>query len=121
MEDSPPQPTDDEDFLASFTPPGSTREFALGRRWGSFATRTVRRQIFELLSQHPDHQMFLAEIARALEKDSEWICQEIRHFVWTRIVEVERRSTRTYYRLRPGMIAQYQQWLDSQKSNEPEP
>ena len=46
MEDSPPQPTDDEDFLASFTPPGSTREFALGRRWGSFATRTVRRQIF---------------------------------------------------------------------------
>src|SRR5258707_287440 len=94
--------------------------------------RTILHQIFELLSQQADHQMYLAEIARTLGKDRALVSREIRHLEWTGVVEVEkregrvfrhteRRGRRVYYRLRPGMAEQYQEWLSSPKPDEPQP
>ncbi len=111
MMDNQPQPTDDNESFESFAPRLS-REAALRRRWGKLATRTILHQIFELLSQQADHQMYLAEIARTLGKDRALVSREIRHLEWTGVVEVEkregrvfrhteRRGRRVYYRLRP--------------------
>lgn len=114
MEDNQLQPADNDD-LTSFIPPGSTREFALAKRWRKVAKHATLQQILQVLGKEPGSELYLAEIARTLAKPAQYIRQEIRHLVRTKVVEVEKRSTRTYYRLRPGMAEQYQQWLESQK------
>jgi hypothetical protein len=118
MEESQ-RPAEDE-FIESEAQHGWSREVALRKRWGRVARHKVLRQIFELLSQQPDRQMYLTEIAKALEVKIQWVRWEIQHFKSTSVVEVERRGQRTYYKLRPGMAEQYQQWLASQQPDEPE-
>lgn len=121
MEDDQQQPANDE-FIASGAQYGWSREIALRKRWRRVGSRKVLRQIFELLSQQPNRWMYQAEIARALAVQREWVHQEIHHFEWAGVVEVEHRGNRTYYKLRPGMAEQFQQWLASQQSSdEPQP
>lgn len=117
MEDSRQPPTDDG---VSFTLPGTPREEVLRRRWGMFfVTRKTPRQIYELLKERGE--MSKTAIAEALGKSKPYIHQEARNLKRVEIIDVVRRSRQTYYRLRPGMVEQYEAWLASQQSDKPEP
>lgn len=118
MEDNHKQPSADG-LLAAAARHSWPQEEVLRRRWSRVTSHKVLRQIFELLSQQSDRQMYIAEIARALEKQSTWVSREIQHFKWAGVVEEEHRGQRTYYKLRPGMTEQYQQWLTMQRPDKP--
>jgi len=120
MGDSQQRPAGNE-ILEAAARHGWSQEEVLIRRWGKVARHKVLAQILELLGQQPDRWMYQAEIARALENKEERVYQEIQHFKWSGVVDVERRGQRTYYKLSPGMADQYQQWLASQQPAGPQP
>jgi predicted ArsR family transcriptional regulator len=120
VEDNQPQPTGGDEYIESLAArPGWSQEKALGWRWRGLLTHTTRRKIFELLSKEPGRELYLAEIAQALDKGNERIRQEIVYLVQRGIADKERRGHRTYYRLRPGMAEQYWQWLEAQQPEKP--
>lgn len=122
MEDNQPQQTGGDEYIESLAAqPGWSWEKALRWRWRGLLTHTTRRKIFELLGKEPERDLYIAEIAQALSRSHQRIRLEIAYFEQEHIADKERRGHRMYYRLRPGMAEQYQQWLASQPSGDSQP
>lgn len=122
MEDSQPPTADGDEYIESLAAqPGWSREKALRWRWRGLLTHTTRRKIFELLGKEPGCELYIAEIAQALSRSHQRIRLEIAYFEQEHIADKERRGHRIYYRLRPGMVEQYQQWLALQQSDDSQP
>lgn len=119
MEENQQEPSDDG-LLAAAALRGWSQEQVMIWRWRRVTRHKVLRQILELFGQQPDRWMYQAEIARTLKVEREWVHREMQHFKWAGVVEVEHRGKYTYYKLRPGMTEQYQQWLASQQPDEQE-
>ena len=122
MEDSQSQPPEEDWFIALAAREGWSQNEISQRRWDRTTRHVVLREVIEQLSLQPDRQMYIAEIARAINRQDTWVRREIQAFKWAKVFEEERRDQRVYYKLRPGMAEQYQQWLTSQQSpDEPQP
>jgi predicted ArsR family transcriptional regulator len=122
MEDNQAQPTGGDKYIESLMAQfGWSREVALRWRWRGLLTHNMRCKIFELLSKEPGREMYLAEIAQALDKNNERVRQEIVYLVQKRIADKEYRGQYTYYRLRLGMAEQYLQWLQAQQERDKQP
>jgi hypothetical protein len=116
MEDGQSQLTDDEFFESLLARYGLTREEGLERRWRFLTKRPTTSRIFHLLVQHDE--MYQAEIARALGRTVSVVPSATAPLIRWGIVEVVNRGHHTYYKLRPGMVARYRQWLASQEPDE---
>lgn len=101
--------TPDGEFYLRFWMQSPSMEEALNRRWKKLETRPMSRLIFKMLQEQGE--IYISEIARATGRTTSRIRQASHHLRWARIIETEQRGSLTYYRLRPGMVEQYQQWL----------
>jgi DNA-binding transcriptional ArsR family regulator len=119
MENNQPQLTDDGSLetLAAYW--GVTREQILRQRWRFLRKRPATTKLFHLLRQRGE--MYKTEIATALGVTPPAVDHAISTLKRWKTVDIEQRGSRTYFRLRPGMAEQYQQWLASQQSEEAEP
>lgn len=118
MENNQPQPIDDslETLAAEW---GVTREQILCQRWRFLRKRPATTKLFHLLRQRGE--MYKTEIATALGVTPPAVDHAMRTLKRWKTVEIEQRGSRTYYRLRPGMVEQYQQWLASQQPDDSQP
>lgn len=119
MEDNQPEPINDDSLEALAASWGITKERVLLWRWRFLLERPATTKLFHLLRQHGE--MYKGEIAKALVITSPAVDHAMTPLKRWEIVEIERRGSYMYYRLRSGMTEQYQQWLASQQSDEPEP
>ncbi len=118
MEDNPLQPTDDDSLERLAAEWSTTREQVLRSRWRFLRERPATTKLFHLLRQRGE--MYKTEIATALGVTPPAVDHAMSTLKRWKTVEIEQRGSRTYYRLRPGMAEQYQQWLASLQPDEPE-
>jgi transcription initiation factor IIE alpha subunit len=122
MEDNQPQPTSDESLealAAKRSLKGLTREQALHRRWKFLLKHPATTKIFHLLQQRGE--MYKSEIAKALAVRPSAVDHAMTSLTRREIIEIEQRGSRVYYRIRPGMVEQYQQWLEVRQEVDEQP
>lgn len=122
MEDNQPQPTNDDSLEALADKRRLTvltREQALHRRWKFLLKHPANTKIFHLLQQRGE--MYKTEIATVLGVTPPAVDHAMRPLKRREIIEIEQRGSRVYYRIQPGMVEQYQQWLEVRQEVDEQP